>query len=220
LTAAPSTETKLDLALKTGPYGIWGGRKFKKDGLSLKRLKENPAGVNISALQPVFPDRLFTKNKTINAAPDLFVREFEHIKALLSPPANGDYPLKLIGRRHLRSNNSWMHNLPLLEGGSRTCTALLHPEDAEAFNVQDQEKIEVYSPHGSIQLHAEVSPDIIRGTVSIPHGWGHNGNNTQMDVANKTDGANVNVLMDHSRLCSLSYNMAFSGQPVGIRKVG
>lgn len=213
-------ETKLDLALKTGPYGIWGGRKFKQHGLSLKRLKQHPGGIEISKLKPVFPDRLFTKNKKINIAPARFIKEYEKIIELLEPRWNDKFPLKLIGRRHLRSNNSWMHNLPLLAGGSRKCTVILHPEDAEKLDVSDQELVEVYNEFGSIKIEAELSPDIIQGTISIPHGWGHDAKNTQLNVANKTAGANVNLLMDHSRLCNLSYNMAFSGQAVALRKIG
>jgi len=211
-------ETKLDLALKTGPYGIWGGRLFKKNGLSLNRLKKHKEGIELSNLKPLFPDRLFTKNKRIEIAPDVFIKELNNVKELLKPVKPTEYPLKLIGRRHLRSNNSWMHNLPLLEGGSRTCTVLLHPEDAEKFQVDDGKVIEVYSEFGSINIEAEITTDVISGTICIPHGWGHNSENVQMDVATRNAGSNVNKLMDHKRLDSLSYNMAFNGQPVSIRR--
>ena len=212
-------EAKLDLALNTGPYGIWGGRKFQKNGLSLKRLKRHPEGIGISKLKPVFPERLFTDNQKINIAPTHFVQAHKAILSLLKPETNDQFPLKLIGRRHLRSNNSWMHNLPLLAGGSRQCTVMMHPQDADEMQVKNQDMVEVYSAFGCIQIEAEISSDIIRGTVSIPHGWGHDAKNTQLDVANKTAGANVNALMDHSRLCNLSYNMAFNGQPVAVRKL-
>lgn len=212
-------ETKLDLALKTGPYGIWGGRKFKKQGLSLKRLKKHQGGIEISKLKPLFPDRLFTSNKKINISPSKFVEAYEGISALMQPITNDEFSLKLIGRRHLRSNNSWMHNLPLLEGGSRQCTMMIHPDDAAAVNIRDKEMVEVYSEFGSLKIEAEISFDIMKGTISIPHGWGHDAKNTLLDVANKTAGANVNVLMDHSRLCELSYTVAFNGQPVALRKL-
>ncbi|MEW7291477.1 molybdopterin-dependent oxidoreductase [Aquimarina sp. 2304DJ70-9] len=212
-------KTKLDLALKTGAYGVWGGRFLRKDGLSLKRLEKHPEGLELSSLKPVFPKRLFTKNKRIELMPELFVKEMEKVKQLLTPEEVEQYPLKLIGRRHLRSNNSWMHNLAILEGGSRTCTMMIHPDDAEAHKIKPQEVVEVYSDSGSISIEAEVTTDIIQGTISIPHGWGHHGEGVQMENAKRNAGVNINQLMNHDRLDPLSYNMAFNGHPVAIRKI-
>lgn len=212
-------KTKLDLALKTGPYGVWGGRFLQKDGLSLKRLEEHPEGIELSPLVPVFPDRLFTKNKRIELMPALFVQEMEKVKQLLKLKNTDTYPLKLIGRRHLRSNNSWMHNLPILEGGSRTCTMMIHPDDASSYGIDNQEIVEVYSEFGAVTIEAEVTTDIMKGTISIPHGWGHDGADIQMETAKQNAGVNVNQLMDHNRLDPLSYNMAFNGQAVAIKKI-
>ncbi len=213
-------KTKLDLALKTGPYGIWGGRFLKKGGLSLKRLENEKGGIELDEMKPVLPKRLFTKNKRIQLMPELFVKEMEKVKALLVPTNTTQHPFKLIGRRHLRSNNSWMHNLPVLEGGSRKCTAMIHPDDAKHYHIADGEWIEVYSDVGQIQIMAEITDEIIQGTISIPHGWGHRGKDVQMDQAQKDPGVNVNELMDHFRLDPLSYNMAFNGHPISIRKLG
>ncbi len=212
-------KTKLDLALKTGPYGVLGGRFLQKNGLSLKRLEQFAEGVELSPLRPVLPKRLFTKNKRIELMPKLFVEEMQKVKRLLNPQKNELYPLKLIGRRHLRSNNSWMHNLPVLEGGSRTCTMMIHPKDANIYDIESKETVEVYSEFGSIAIEAEISNDIIQGTISIPHGWGHTGAGIQMETAKRNAGANINQLMNHDRLDALSYNMAFNGHPVAIRKV-
>jgi len=212
-------ETKLDLALKTGPYGIWGGRKFKKDGISLKRLKKQKNGVELSKLKPVFPDRLYTENKTIDIAPEIFVEEFSKVLEQVKADHNKTYPYKLVGRRHLRSNNSWMHNLPLLDGGTRKCTALIHPDDAKATDIGNNELVKVFSEFGSVQIEAEISSTIMKGTICIPHGWGHDSKDTQLDIAAKNAGVNVNELMDHRRLCKLSNNMAFNGQPVAIQKL-
>ncbi len=211
--------TKLDLALKTGAYGVWGGRFLRKDGLSLKRLEQKPEGVELSPLTSVLPKRLFTKNKRIELMPELFVKEMEKVKELLIPEKIELYPLKLIGRRHLRSNNSWMHNLPVLEGGSRTCTMMIHPDDAASHGILTQEMVEVYSKFGAISIEAEITSNIIQGTISIPHGWGHHGDGVQMETAKRNGGANINQLMDHDRLDPLSYNMAFNGHPVAIRKI-
>jgi len=212
-------KTKLDLALKTGPYGVWGGRFLRKNGLSLKRLKRQEGGVELSPLTPVLPKRLFTKTKRIELMPTLFVHEIEKVAALLTPEQNEKYPLKLIGRRHLRSNNSWMHNLPVLEGGSRKCTMMIHQNDAENYGIASQETVEVYSAFGAIAIEAEITSDIIPGTISIPHGWGHHGKGVEMETAQRNAGVNINQLMNHDRLDPLSYNMAFNGQPVAIRKI-
>ena len=212
-------KTKLDLALKTGPYGIWGGRLFKKDGISLKRLEKHVGGVELSPLSAVLPKRLFTKNKHIELVPEIFAKEIIKVKELLSPDADANFPLKLIGRRHLRSNNSWMHNLPMLSGGTRRCTVMIHPDDAAQFHIEDKEMVEVYTELGSIQIEAEITKDIIQGTICIPHGWGHNAKDTALKVAEEQAGSNINELMNHERLDPLSYNMAFNGHPVAIRRV-
>lgn len=210
--------TKLDIALKTGPYGVLGGRFLSKDGLSLKRLKQHPEGIALSPLKPVLPKRLFTKNKRIELMPPLFVQEMAKVEALLNPAKTGAYPFKLIGRRHLRSNNSWMHNLPVLEGGSRVCTVLIHSEDAPHLGIESGEMVEVYSEFGSVYIAAEITEDMMPGTISIPHGWGHQGDRIQLANAQRNAGVNINVLIDHDRLDPLSYTAAFNGQAVAVRK--
>ncbi len=212
-------ETKLDLALKTGPYGVWKGRAFKKDGVSLKRLKKHNGGIELSKPESVFPNRLFTKDKKIELTPERFIKELEKVSDLFEVTNPDEYPLKLIGRRHLRSNNSWMHNLPVLDGGSRRCTVLVNPDDAEKLKIEENETVKVYSEFGSIDIETEITTDIIRGTICIPHGWGHNSKNSKLDFANRNSGSNVNVLMNHRRLDALSSNMAFNGQPVAIRRI-
>lgn len=211
--------TKLDLALRTGPYGVWGGRFLKQGGLSLRRLEKQVEGVELSPSTSVLPKRLFTTDKRVKLVPHIFAKEMVKVEGLLKPAAKKEFPLKLIGRRHLRSNNSWMHNLPILEGGSRKCTVMIHPDDAAKLRVADNELVEVYSEVGAITIAAELSEDIINGTICIPHGWGHSVKGAQMQVAAQNAGANVNTLMSHERLDPLSYNMAFNGHPVAIRKI-
>jgi len=112
-----------------------------------------------------------------------------------------------------------MHNLPVLDGGSRRCTVLVNPDDAEKLKIEENETVKVYSEFGSIDIETEITTDIIRGTICIPHGWGHNSKNSKLDFANRNSGSNVNVLMNHRRLDALSSNMAFNGQPVAIRRI-
>ncbi|MEL6987168.1 MAG: molybdopterin dinucleotide binding domain-containing protein [Bacteroidota bacterium] len=210
-------KTKLDLALKTGAYGIWGGRFMKSDGISLKRLMKEKAGIELAPLSSVLPERLYTKNKRIKLMPKLFAEELQKVKALLAPKVDSQFPLRLIGRRHLRSNNSWMHNLPVLEGGSKKCTVMIHPDDAIKYQISDGEEIEVFTEIGKVLIEAEITTDIIVGTISIPHGWGHSGKGLQLKRAERFAGVNVNEINNHQRLDPLSFNAAFNGQPVGIQ---
>jgi len=219
ITSCIPLKTKLDLALKTGPYGIWGGRFLRKDGISLKRVQKQKEGIALSPLSSVLPKRLFTKNKKVNLMPELFVKELEKVKAVLKKHPDEKYPLRLIGRRHLRSNNSWMHNLPVLEGGSKKCTVMIHPSDAEKYQINQGEEIEVFTAIGKIAIEAEVTDTIMIGTISIPHGWGHHGKGLKLKRAERNAGVNINELMNHNRLDPLSYNAAFNGQSVGIRKI-
>ncbi len=212
--------TKLDMALKTGPYGVLGGRFMKKDGLSLKRLLEKKEGIELSPLKPVFPERLFTENKRVDLVPSQMAEELRKLPDWFSAQEAEQFPFKLIGRRHLRSNNSWMHNLPMLAGGSRRCTAMIHPDDAEDLGIVDGEKILVSSPIGSINIVAEVTDHVARGVVCIPHGWGHESQGVGLQVARQEAGINVNDIVDHRRVDPLSYNAAFSGQLVAVSKMG
>ena len=220
ITARIPPRLKLDLALRTGPYGVWGGRLFRGDGLSLSRLEQRPEGIDLAPLRPIFPERLYTADKRIKLVPKEMADEVKVVAGLVDQGADSEFPLQLIGRRHLRSNNSWMHNLPVLAGGSRRCTALVHPTDAATFGIQDGHSIRVSSPCGEIEIEAELSEDIIQGTVSIPHGWGHTDTAIKQQFAQQNAGANINQLMDHTRLDGLSYNAAFSGQPIKIESLG
>ncbi|WP_425460763.1 molybdopterin oxidoreductase family protein [Leptospira langatensis] len=208
----------LDHALKSGPYGEKSGSSIE---MSLELLKNSPHGVDLGALKPCFPNRLWTEDKKIRLTPKEVVgdldRLWKHREKLLAEADPRDNFL-LIGRRHLRNNNSWMHNLPKLMTGKDRCTIMIHPEDASILGIGEEELVVIESRVGRIQLPAELTDEMMRGVVSIPHGFGHGKEGTSMNVAAKFAGSSINDLTDDQALDELSGNAAFSGIPVSVRK--
>ncbi len=210
----------LDLGLRLGPYGVWRGRFLRPGGLTLATLERNRHGVDLGPLRPSLPGRLYTDDHKIHLAPNLLVEDLGRVTQTffanrVSPsPTDEEFDLLLVGRRHLRSNNSWMHNAALLVKGNPRCTALLHPGDAQARGLDDGDTVEVRSAVGAVQLPLEVTSDVIAGVVSIPHGWGHGLPGTRLRTANAHPGASINDLTDASRIDPISGNAAFCGVPV------
>ena len=208
-------ERRIDLGLRLGPYGIWGGRFGRRDGLSLKKLKANPHGIDLGPLTPTLPHRLFTTDHRIRLIPDRLASELPKVEPLLTEPAT-DNALLLIGRRHLQSNNSWMHNYPRLMKQPDRCTALIHPRDAEARSIRSGDLVRIASKTGTLAIKAELTEDIMPGVVSIPHGWGHELEGTRLTIANRHPGVNVNRLTDDGTVEGLSGNAVFNGVPVWV----
>jgi anaerobic selenocysteine-containing dehydrogenase len=205
-------ETQLDKGLQFGRYKI-----------SLQQLKDNPHGLDLGALQPCFPERLFTEDKKINLAPRLLTEDMERVKKYwadfkqqAADAVQQQYPFTLIGRRHLRDNNSWMHNSERLVKGRNRCTLLIHPEDAQALNIDNQQLVKVNSRVGTVQLPVELSDSMMQGVVCMPHGYGHGRANVKLDVAKRHAGVSVNDLTDELVLDDLTGNAAFSNVRVNI----
>ncbi|MFS8067604.1 MAG: molybdopterin oxidoreductase family protein [Byssovorax sp.] len=206
-------ERLLDVALRTGPYGI------RRGGLSLARLKEEVHGIDLGPLLPCLPERLFTPGKRIDIAPELFVRDLDRAREKLASAAEiagESFDLELIGRRQLRSNNSWMHNSYRLVKGRNRCTLLMHPDDAARRNLTSQERVRISSRVGSVEIELEVSAEIMPGVVSIPHGWGHDRPGVSLKTAQEHAGQSVNDLTDDEVIDVLSGNAALSGVPVRV----
>ena len=201
-------ERLLDLMLRTGPFG--GGT----EGVTLAKLEAAPHGLDLGPLQPRIPEVLRTASGTIELAPPLIASDVPRLQAHLD--AGDDDGLVLIGRRQLRSNNSWMHNLPKLVSGPERCTVLVHPLDAERLGIADGEPAAVSSAHGRIELTAQVTDDMMPGVVSIPHGWGHDLDGAALDVAREHAGVNVNLLGDAGTLEALTGNAVLNGIPVAV----
>jgi anaerobic selenocysteine-containing dehydrogenase len=206
-------ERLLDLMLRTGPYGdAFGARP---DGLSVDLLERHPHGVDLGPLQPRIPEVLRTASGKIELAPAAIVADVERLRAALARPGNG---MVLIGRRDLRSNNSWMHNVENLVRGKARCTLLMNPADAERFALDDGDTACVRSRVGVVLVPVEVTDAIMPGVVSIPHGWGHDAEGTRMRVAREHPGVNTNLLADEMLMDPLSGNAVLNGIPVTIER--
>lgn len=205
-------ERLLDVALRTGAYGDWFG--LVPGGLSLDRLVENPHGVDLGALEPRLPEVLRTPSGKVELCDPALAADVPRLRAALDRPHDS---LVLIGRRHLRSNNSWMHNVPALVKGRDRCTLLIHPDDAARFDLADGDDAQVTSRAGGISARVEVTDTVMPGVVSLPHGWGHDVAGTRQTVAAAHPGVNSNVLTDETVIDPLSGNSVLNGIPVEVK---
>lgn len=201
-------ERRLDMMLRLGPFGDAFGSLA--DGLTLARVTAAPHGIDLGPLASRIPEILRTRSGKVELAPEPLLVD---IPRLLESLGSAD-GLLLIGRRHLRSNNSWMHNLPALSGGSNRCTLQIHPSDAARLGISDNAV--VTGPAGMLEVPVEITDAIRPGVVSLPHGWGHNHAGTRMRVAAQHPGVNVNGLYDDSLLDPLSGTSVLNGVPVQV----
>ncbi|HZA86676.1 MAG TPA: molybdopterin oxidoreductase family protein [Acidimicrobiales bacterium] len=204
-------ERIIDLMLRTGPYGEGFGAN--PDGLTLDVLLANPHGVDLGPLEPRLPDVLRTPSGMVELAPEPIVADVDRLRAALDRPAGG---LSLIGRRDLRSNNSWMHNVEVLVKGKPRCTLHVNPGDAERLGLADGEPAEVRSRAGTVTIAVEVTDAIRLGVVSIPHGWGHDMPGVELAVARRYPGVNSNVLADEELIDPVSGTAVLNGIPVEV----
>ncbi|MFJ1734277.1 molybdopterin oxidoreductase family protein [Streptomyces sp. NPDC088254] len=211
LTGESGPERRLDMMLRLGPYG--DGFGARPDGLSLARLLEHPHGIDLGPLRPRLPQPLKTASGRIELLPAPIAGDLPRLRAAAAERPTG---LLLVGRRHLRSNNSWMHNVPALTGGTNRCTLHLHPEDAERLGVRDGDPVRVKGAGGEVTAPAEVTDAVRTGVVSLPHGWGHDRPGTRLSHASTDPGVNVNQLLDGSLLDPLSGNAVLNGVPVEV----
>ena len=183
-------ERLLDLMLRAGPFG--DGFGADPDGLTLAKLEQSPHGFDGGAMRPRLPGVLRTPSGKIELAPPEIVADVPRLEAELGSPANGQ--MVLIGRRQLRSNNSWMHNLPALVKGKDRCTVQVSPADAERLGLVEGGRARVGSSVGELVAPVEITDEIMPGVVSIPHGWGHDAPGARLGVATEHAGVNSNLL--------------------------
>ena len=207
---------QLDLRLRTG----WQGDLFgdKPGGVSLAKLAEHPHGIDLGPMVERFPGRLKTASGHFELAPPQLVEDWERVCARLEEPGSSDQ-LLLIGRRHVRSNNSWMHNVATLVKGRSRCTLLMHPDDASRLGLEDGGDSEVRSRVGKLRVAVETSDSMMPGVVSLPHGWGHDVDGIRMDVAAAHPGVPSNVLTDDALIDVASGNAVLNGIPVEVSPV-
>ncbi|MFD9410669.1 molybdopterin oxidoreductase family protein [Streptomyces sp. NPDC059989] len=200
LSGRTGPERRLDMMLRLGPYE-----------LTLEDLRQNPHGIDLGPLRPRLPGVLRTRSGRIELLPDPIAAELPRLRAALADRPAG---LVLVGRRHLRSNNSWLHNVPALTGGSNRCTLQIHPQDAGRLGLTDGGRARITADGGSLEVPVEVTDTVRTGVVSLPHGWGHDRAGARLSVASGSPGANVNQLLDGSRLDPLSGTAVLNGFPV------
>jgi anaerobic selenocysteine-containing dehydrogenase len=200
---APRTgpERMLDLLLRVGPYR-----------LTLDTLLDHPHGVDLGPLEPRLPEVLRTPSGMVELAPEPLVADVARLRASLRRAADGG--LVLIGRRHLRSNNSWMHNIGTLVKGKPRCTLQVNPADAARIGLEDGDAARVASRTGALVAPVELTDAVAPGVVSLPHGWGHDLPGSRLDVAARHAGVNVNVLTDDEPVDALTGTAVLNGVPV------
>ncbi|MFF0435997.1 molybdopterin oxidoreductase family protein [Streptomyces sp. NPDC004327] len=236
LTGATGPERRLDLMLRLGPYGGSrdardGGSRGARDGgfrdaadgggsggLTLDVLRAAPHGIDLGPLRPRLPGPLKTRSGRVELLPAPIAADLPRLRAALRDvPEPGT--LRLVGRRHLRSNNSWLHNIPALTGGSNRCTLQVHPEDAERLGLTAGAPARITGEGGELTAETEITDTVRPGVVSLPHGWGHDRPGTRTTVAAARPGVNVNQLLDGSRLDPLSGTAVLNGFPVRVSPV-
>ena len=204
-------ERLLDILLRTGPYG--DGFGTRPDGLSLAALEAAPHGIDLGPLAPRIPEVLRTPSGSIELAPPEITADVPRLHSRLSRPEGS---LTLVGRRDLRSNNSWMHNIETLVRGRPRCTLWVHPDDAARLGLADGAAARVRSRAGRVEVPVEVTDAIMPGVVSVPHGWGHDAPGIALRVASAHAGVNSNLLADELAMDPLSGNAVLNGIPVTI----
>ena len=195
-------EAIVDAALRVGPHK-----------LSLGKLERAPHGLDLGPLEPRLPARLGTRDKAVHLAPSVFLADIARLAARPTPQG-----LVMIGRRDLRSNNSWMHNSARLVKGPPRCTILVHPDDAAARGLVDGGTAKVTTATGAIELPVETTDAMMPGVVSVPHGWGHARKGVKLSVAATAPGVSINDIIDPARVDELSGTSALSGQPVEVSR--
>ncbi len=207
----------LDLRLRTGWHGDLFGQR--EGGITLAKLAEHPHGVDLGPLVERFPGRLATESGLLELAPGPLVEDWRRVRERLERPQSVS-GLLLIGRRHVRSNNSWMHNLETLVRGRSRCTLLMHPADAAARGLAGGARAAVRSRAGRLEVEVETSEAMMPGVVSLPHGWGHDVPGIQMRVAAAHAGVASNVLTDDAVIDTASGNAVLNGIPVEVIAAG
>ena len=197
----------LNQGLKRGPY----------KGLNLKKLKKNSHGIDLGPLKNMLPQALKHKDKQIHLNVDFYQADLARVQEMMQD--YDDQQILLIGRRHVRSNNSWLHNSYRLVKGKPRCTLMLHPETAQEYGIEDGQNVKVTSRVGSVTITAEVTDELMPSVVSIPHGWGHGRKGVKQKIAQAHAGVSVNDLTDDTLIDQLSGNAAVNGVPVQLEAI-
>lgn len=215
----------LDVLLRTGPYG---GKANLLKGLSVKKLARAPHGIDLGPLQPILPNGLRHRDQKIHISADFFLPDLRRVEQRFFSEDGGQRrggDFVLIGRRHMRSNNSWLHNSHRLIKGKPRCVALLHPDDAQRLGLNNSspgdcsDQLRLTTRVGSVEIAVQVSDEIMPGVISVPHGWGHHKTGTKWSTAEANAGVSVNALTDEMDVDELSGNAVLNGVPVSVEVI-
>ncbi len=209
-------ERLLDLQIRTGPYG--DGFGARPEGLTLATLAASEHAIDLGPLEPRLPGALRTPSGRIELAPEPLVEDLARVRARLAADRAAD-ALVLVGRRDLRSNNSWMHNLPGLVSGRERCTLHVHPDDARRLGLADGARARVRSRAGSVEAPVQITDAVMPGVASLPHGWGHDDPGARLGVARAHAGVSSNDLTDENDLDAHSGNAVLNGIPITVEAV-
>lgn len=207
----PGPERLNDNAIRTGPWGDRYGAN--PDGLTLQHFKDEPNGIDMGPMVPRIDEIICHVDGMVDLAPEYVIADLPRLEERIE---RDDAGLLLISRRHIRSNNSWMHNVKVLVKGKDRCTLLIHPDDAAATGVSDGSLARVSSTAGEVEVPVEVSDEMMPGVVSLPHGWGHDKPGTRMSIAREHAGVNNNLLAPGTFVDVPSGNAAVNGIPVEV----
>lgn len=212
----------INKGLKSGPYGKSSKQTIKN--LNLKKLKQHPHGLDLGELECCFPQKILTLDGKIHLAPEEFATDLKRLEKKYHQTINDKplekeqqaYPFLLIGRRDSRTCNSWLHNAYRLVKGKVACIAQMNDRDVEDLGLRTGQQIVVESRVGKLDIILEATADIMPGVISIPHGWGHGVEQTQMAIANAHAGVSVNQLTDEQFVDQLTGNAVLNGVPVKV----
>ena len=203
-------ELILDMELKKGPYG--------QQGMSLQKLIDNPHGIDIGPLLPCLSERIKTANGNIDLFPAVYQDDLPRLQAVMNQTKrDNQYPFDLISRRLVKSHNTWTQNSERLIKGKNPCTLEVNSLDAINLGIEQGQLVTVTSAVGEIKIEATITDDIQQGVVTMPQGWGHNQQGTNMSIAATQPGVSINDLTDAARVDMLTGNAAFNGTPVAIK---
>jgi anaerobic selenocysteine-containing dehydrogenase len=212
----PSSERVIDALLRAGPYGD----RFLpfRDGLSLAKLRRAPHGIDLGPLVPMGRERVRTPSGRVDLVPAALVADVGRVEGWIEAARTGS--LSMIGRRHVRSNNSWMHNLRSLVKGPDRATLQMHPDDALRLGLAGGAPVRVKSRAGAVTARLEVTDDVMPGIVSLPHGFGHEAAASTMKIAGAVPGPNANAVTDELMLEPLTSTAILQGVPVTVEALG
>jgi anaerobic selenocysteine-containing dehydrogenase len=203
-------EGLLDLLLKTGPHGTWRGGT-----LDLDTLRKSDTTVDLGPMTPSLPHRIATESGQVHLTPRACLADLDRLDAALTQDVP---PLVLIGRRHLRSANSWLHNSHRLVKGKDRCTLRVHPRDAVPRQLASGDEATLSTHIGTLRVRVEVNDEMRPGVVSLPHGWGHHRSGTRQRIAREHAGVSINDILDHTVVDPLTGTSVLNGQAVHLEK--